>query len=119
MDQDSPFPNCIARASTYFSVVPVAEWIWKLRDYESSVGDMERKQAVKLVDHFERTYGMEKKEEATTGNVTFEIKTAQKHSATLRACPRLVEETHVGRFVQGYLAMWEGEGKGLQVGSSG
>lgn len=99
-----------------FSTVPVAEWIQKLRDFENGGGDTERNPAVKLIGHFESTYGKEKK---TTGDVRFEIKTAQKHSAALRASPRLVEEGYIGKFVQAWLAKWVNEGKSLQVGSSG
>lgn len=104
------------RSGLDFSTVPVAEWLRKMRDYERSGGGAERNPAVKLIDHFESMYGEKK---TTTGDVTFETKAAQKHSAALRASPRLVEEGYIGKFLQAWLAMWESEGKGLQVGSSG
>lgn len=102
------------RSGLDFSTVPVAEWLQKLRDYEKSGGDTGRNPAVKLIDHFESMYGNRK-----TGEVRFETKTAQKHSAALRETPRLIEERYIRRFVKAWLAKWEAEGKDIQVGSSG
>lgn len=102
------------RSGLDFSTVPVAEWLQKLRDYEKSGGDTGRNPAVKLIDHFESMYGNRK-----TGEVRFETKTAQKHSAAFRATPRLIEEGYIRRFVKAWLAKWEAEGKDIQIGSSG
>ena len=102
------------RSGLDFSTVPVAEWLQKLRDYEKSGGDTGRNPAVKLIDHFESMYGNRK-----AGEVIFETKTAQKHSAALRETPRLIEEGYIRRFVKAWLAKWEAEGKDIQIGSSG
>ena len=85
-----------------------------MRDYENSGEDTERNPAVKLIDHFERMYGKK-----NDGDVNFETKIAQKHSLALSETPRLVEEGYIRKFVKAWLAKWEGEGKGLQVESSG
>ena len=110
---DSLLPE-LHRSGLDFSTVPVADWLQKLRNYEKSGGDTERNPAVKLIDHFERAYGTER-----AGNLEFETKLAQKHSPALRATPRLIEEGYIRKFVKAWLAKWEGEGKGLQVESSG
>ena len=110
---DSLLPE-LQRSGLEFSTVPVAEWLQKLRDYEKNGGDPERNPAVKLIDHFECTYGKEK-----TGDIQFRIKTAEKHSATLRDSPRLLEEGYIRKFVKVWLDKWEGEGNGLEVESSG
>ena len=110
---DSLLPE-LQRSGIEFSTVPVAEWLRKLRDYEKNGGDAERNPAVKLIDHFEGMYGKEK-----TQDIKFQIKTAEKHSATLRNSPRLLEEGYIKKFVKAWLDKWEGEGNGLQVESSG
>ena len=92
----------------------MAEWLQKLRDYEKNGGDPQRNPAVKLIDHFDKMYGREK-----TGDVKFEIKLAEKHSAALRGAPRLIEDGYIRKFVKAWLEKWEGEGKGLEVESSG
>lgn len=104
----------LQRSGLEFSTVPVVEWLQKLRDYEKNGGDPERNPAVKLIDHFESMYGKEK-----TGDVKFEIETAVKHSPALRETPRLVEDGYIEKFVKAWLEKWKGEGKGLQVESSG
>ena len=103
----------LQRSGLDFSTDPVAEWLQKLRGYEKNGGDPERNPAVKLIDHFEAMYGKEK-----TGSVTFEIKTAEMHSPALRTSPRLIEDGYIRKFVKIWLEKWEGEAKGLQVGSS-
>ena len=85
-----------------------------MRDYEKNGKDPEKNPAVKLIDHFEAMYGKEK-----TGDIKFEIKTAEEHSSSLRKSPRLIEDGYIKKFVKVWLERWEGEGKGLQVGSSG
>ena len=110
---DAVLPE-LRRSGLDFSAVPVAEWLQKLREYETSGGDTERNPAVKLIDHFERTYGAEK-----TGDVVFETQITQRHSPNLRQTPSVVEEGYIKKFVKAWLAKWEGEGKGLQVESSG
>ena len=110
---DSLLPE-LHRSGLEFSTVPVAEWLRKLRDYEKHGGNTGRNPAVKLIDHFERTYGKK-----NDGDVKFETGMAQKHSPALRETPRIVEEGYIGKFVKAWLAKWEGEGKGLQVESSG
>ena len=106
----------LQRSGLDFSPIPAADWLRKLRDYERNGGDPERNPAVKLIDHFESIYGKEK-----TGDVRVEIKTAEKHSPTLRESPRLVEDGYIKKFLEAWLEKWEGEGKGkgLQVDSSG
>lgn len=104
----------LQRSGLDFTTVPVAVWLKKLRDYEKNGGDPERNPAVKLIDHFEAMYGKEK-----TGGVNFEINTAEKHSLALRNSPRLIEDGYIKKFVRIWLEKWEGERKGLQVGSSG
>lgn len=104
----------LRRSGLDFSRVPVAEWLQKLRDYGKNGGNSERNPAVKLIDHFEKMYGKEK-----TGDIRFAIETAEKHSPTLRGAPRLIEDGYVKKFVKAWLEKWEGEGKGLKVGSSG
>lgn len=104
----------LQRVGLNFSMVPVAEWLQKLRDYEKTGGDPGRNPAVKLIGHFEAMYG-----EVKTRDVTFEIKTAEKYSPALRDSPRLIEDGYVGKFVKAWLVKWEGEGKGLHVESSG
>ena len=104
----------LQRSGLAFTTVPVAEWLQKLRNYEKNGGDLERNPAVKLIDHFEAMYSNEK-----TRDVIFEIKTAEKHSPALRNSPRLVENGYIKKFVKLWLEKWEGEGRGLQVGSSG
>ena len=54
-----------------------------------------------------------------TGNIRFETMTAEKHSPALRETPRLIEGGYIRKFVKAWLEKWEGEGKGLQIGSSG
>ena len=110
---DSLLPE-LHRSGLDFSIVPVAEWLQKLRNYENSGGDARRNPAVKLIDHFESMFGNGK-----TGDIRFETKTAQKHSAALRETPRLVEEGYIRRFVKVWLAKWEAEEKDIQIGSSG
>ena len=105
----------LRRCGLDFCTVPVHEWIRSLRDYETNGGDPGRNPAVKLIDHFERMYG----EGKVGGKIGFEIKTAETHSPALRETPRLVEDGYIRKFVEGWLEKWEGEGKGLQVGSSG
>ena len=97
-----------------FSTVPIAEWLQKLRHYEKIGGDPDRNPAVKLIDHFEAIHGKEK-----TGDIKFEIKTAKEHSSSLRKSPRLIEDGYIKKFVKVWLEKWEGEGKGLQIRSSG
>ena len=104
----------LQRSGLEFSIVPVAEWLRKLRDYEKNSGDPGRNPAVKLIDHFESMYGKER-----TGDVRFEMKTAEKHSPALRETPRLVEDGYIGKFVKAWLEKWEGGRKCLQVASSG
>ena len=103
----------LRRSGLDFSTIPVAEWLRKLRDYERNGGDPERNPAVKLIDHFESMYGKE-----NSGDIKFEIKTAEKHSPAMRETPRLIEDGYIEKFVKSWLEKWE-EGKGLQVGSSG
>lgn len=110
---DSLLPE-LHQSGLDFSTVPVAEWLQKLRDYENNGGDTERNPAVKLIDHFERMSGGEK-----TGDIRFETRIAQEHSLALRETPRLVEDGYIRKFVKAWLAKWEGEGKGLEVESSG
>ena len=110
---DSLLPELL-QSGLEFSTVPVAEWFQKLRDYENSGGDVERNPAVKLIDHFERMSGGKK-----TGDIRFETSIAQKHSLALRETPKLIEDGYVRKFVKAWLAKWEGEGKGLEVESSG
>lgn len=105
---DSLLPE-LQRSGLEFSTVPVAEWLQKLRDYEKNGGDPGRNPAVKLIDHFEGMYGKEK-----TQDIKFQIKTAEKHSATLRDSPRLLEEGYIRKFVKVWLDKWEGEGNGLR-----
>ncbi len=102
------------RSGLEFATVPVAEWLRKLRDYEKNGGDPRRNPAVKLIEHFEKMYGKEK-----TGDIRFEIETAEKHSAALREMPRLIEEGYIQKFMKMWLEKWEGEGEGLHVESSG
>ena len=104
----------LRRSGLVFSTISVAEWLQKLRDYEDSGGDAERNPAIKLIDHFESSYGTKK-----TGAVKFDIKTAEKHSQALRETPRLIEDGYIEKFVKAWLEKWEGEEKGLQVESSG
>ena len=111
---DSLLPE-LHRSGLEFSTVPVSEWLQNLRDYDTNGGDPERNPAIKLIDHFERTYGEKKK----AGNVKFEIKTAEKHSPALRETPRLVKDGYIRKFMKVWLEKWEGEGKGLQIESSG
>lgn len=110
---DSFLPE-LRRSGLEFSTVPVAEWLQKLRDYEKNGGDPGRNPAVKLMDHFEKMYRREK-----TGDIRFEIETARNHSRHLREAPRLVEDGYIRKFVKVWLDKWEGEGRSLQVGSSG
>ena len=112
---DSLLPE-LHRSGLEFSTVPVREWLQNLRDYETKGEDPGRNPAVKLIDHFERMYGEKGKK---TGNIRFETMTAEKHSPALRETPRLIEGGYIRKFVKAWLEKWEGEGKGLQIGSSG
>ena len=87
-------------------MVSIAEWLQMLRKYEKSGENRERNPAVKLIDHFERMYGKK-----NDGDVNFKTKFAQKHSPALREASRPVENGYMMKFVQAWLAKWEGEGK--------
>ena len=106
----------LQRSGLSFSIVPVNEWLQKLRDYQHNGGDPERNPAVKLLDHFERTYsGTDNK----AREITFETKTAMNHSKALREAPRIIEDGYVQKFVKVWLEKWEDEGKGLDITNSG
>ena len=105
----------LRRSGLEFSTIPVAQWLQRLRGYEKNGGDPEWNPAVKLIDHFEKTYGKETKR----GDIRFEIESARKHSAALREAPRLIEDGYIKRFLKAWLTKWEGEGRGLEVESSG
>lgn len=104
----------LQRSGLEFSTVPVPQWLQKLKEYEKNGGGPGRNPAVKLINHFESMYGKGK-----TGDVGFEIKTAEKHSSALRETSRLIEDGYIRKFVKVWSEKWAGEGKSLQVGSSG
>ncbi|CAF9919359.1 MAG: hypothetical protein ALECFALPRED_001136 [Alectoria fallacina] len=104
----------LQRSGLEFSTVPTTEWLQKLRDYEKGGGNPERNPAVKLIGHFESIYGKEK-----IGDVKFATDTAQKHSQALKEAPRLIEEGYIEKFVKAWVEKWQGEGKDLQIESSG
>lgn len=104
----------LQRSGLEFSIVPVTDWSQKLRDYEKNGGDPGRNPAIKLIDHFESMYGKKK-----TGEVRFEIQTAEKHCPALKEAARLVEDGYIRAFVKAWLQKWKGEGQSLQVASSG
>lgn len=106
----------LQRSGLSFRVVPVNEWLQKLRDYQLNGGDPESNPAVKLLDHFERTYSGT---ENTPRRITFETKTAMNHSKALREAPRIIEDGYVKKFMKVWLEKWKGEGKGLDITSSG
>ena len=106
----------LRRSGLSFSVVPVDEWLRKLRQYEKDGGDPEKNPAVKLIGHFEQRYAST---ERKAGEIRFETKTAEKHSEALRKAPRLIEDGYVKKFVEVWLKRWEGEEKGLGVASAG
>ena len=106
----------LQRSGLSFCVVPVNEWLQKLRDYQGNGGDPERNPAVKLLHHFERTYsGPENK----PVEIEFETKTASHHSKALREAPRMIEDGYVKKFVNVWLEKWKDEGKSLDIDSSG
>lgn len=105
----------LTRSGLSFSVVPTAEWLQKLRDYERGGGDPQRNPAVKLIGHFENLYSSSRDRE---GEVRFELETAVECSKSLREAPRLVEDGYVRMFVKRWLEKWEG-GSGMGVETSG
>ena len=106
----------LQRSGLSFAIVPVDEWLQKLRDYQLTGGDPERNPAVKLLDHFERThFGTENK----ASGITFETKTALNHSKALREAPRIIEDGYVKKFVNAWLEKWKDEGNGLNINTSG
>ncbi len=107
----------LARSGLEFETVPAVDWLQKLRQYGKDGGDPEKNPAVKLLGHFEQMYGSEVNRKKK-GEIKFDIKTAEKHSKSLREAPRLVEGGYVRRFVERWLEKWEG-GKGVGVESSG
>lgn len=106
----------LQRSGLSFAIVPVDEWLQKLREYQRNGGDPERNPAVKLLHHFERTYSRIENE---SSEITFETKTALNHSKALREAPKIIEDGYIQKFVKVWLEEWKDEGNGLNITTSG
>ena len=63
---------------------------------------MERNPAVKLVEHFERSYG----EQGGMARPVFSTRRAEEDSAHLRDAPDLVQVGYIEKFVKAWLRRW-------------
>lgn len=81
-------------------------------------GDEMRNPAVKLIEYFEKNYGVGEGFEGR--DLTFDTTAAQRDSAALRSAPNMIDAGYVRMFLASWLQRWNKTGPGNEMaGGSG
>ncbi|KAK9422451.1 hypothetical protein SUNI508_04807 [Seiridium unicorne] len=92
-----------------FKAVPTEEWLRRLRESASHVGEEKTNPAVKLVDHFEQRYLTSNgatTDDPSTDGITFDTKAVQRDTEILREPPDVIQDGHVNKFISTWLEQW-------------
>ena len=73
-------------------------------------GDEMSNPAVKLIEYFEKSYGVREGFEGK--DITFETTAAQRDSAALRSAPKMIDAGYVRMFLDTWLQQWSKTGSG-------
>ncbi|KAK4953449.1 hypothetical protein LTR28_006462 [Elasticomyces elasticus] len=110
----------LRNAGLQFDTVKPAEWLQQLRHYHETTSAEEaltRNPAVKLLDHFESSYGDENlrvngaadnrnSSRQDSNRVTFDTRRAQVDSVSLRNAPDVLAQGLVGKYLGVWLDKW-------------
>jgi hypothetical protein len=103
----------LSHAGLSFAPVPTSTWLHQLRSLSQSsarnddpAADPERNPALKLIDHFEKMFGIEG---TGGGKVGFEIGKAVEDSPSLRESSSVLKSGLIEKTLRWWMARWEQE----------